>query len=249
MLTSLLLAPIVLLLAASPQDLQADADPQISDSILAADKRSSAQSRNGTLLLRPMLHSNSRDGLTRVRRVELVFSAVDRTETGELIPSEAGEQRSYRVEFGPSRRGQKSDIDFDDYHTRALDLPSGTYTLSEVHYIAVDIGRGGGGGFGTINSFAGRPNVEVSYCLSDRSFIFDVGDGEVVSLGGIAIADLPKNRGRFRHHLPVAGIDMFSALVGAADDLGYFSFANIADAAFESDSGICDDARYNVAGW
>ncbi|MEM6412655.1 MAG: hypothetical protein AAF683_14100 [Pseudomonadota bacterium] len=238
MLASLLLAPAALLLAASPNGIASGAERQNTSSMLETSNHAEAQPATGTLILRPGLSSTSPDP-TRVINIELVFTAVDRTESGDLVPRRDIQQQTYTVGYGRSYRREDRRDNYDDYHTRVVDLPSGSYTLSEVRYDVEDRGSG----------TLARPDMKVTYCLSDRSFLFNVGGGEVVSLGGVAIADLPRNRGQFGDHNPVAGIDMMSALIGASDDSGYFSFASIVDTAFERDSGICTNTRYDVAGW
>lgn len=236
MIMSMLIAPVVLLLGAVEANATQDTDQQTENGVVTVGNGLNSRPDAGTVILRPALSSTSPDP-TRVINVELVFAAIDKTPSGELIPRADVEERTYTVGIGRSYRGQDKVQSFDDYHTRTINLPSGTYTLSEVHYFAEDIALGG------------RPDVNVTYCLSDRSFTFDVGSGEVVSLGGVAIADLPRNRGQYSRHHPVAGIDMASALTASSNTSDAFSLAQIVDTAFEQESGICGDTRFNVAGW
>ena len=210
--------------------------------------------RTGELLVRPVLLAKRRNEST-VTGFELVFAAVEVAEDGSIVPYTDKPKERFRVKgVTPilEERGRlQASIPPSSYPVASIDLPGGTYTLSEVHYTYFQPFRSNrlAANGDTLSIPELRPE-RTSFCLSERSFIFDVANGEVSYLGTVALADLPANPGRNRLHEPIFGIDQNPGIPGVESKVDpEVLLVDLADTSFDSEAGICTTARYNVAGW
>ena len=95
---------------------------------------------------------------------------------------------------------------------QSIDLPGGTYVLSEIRYVLRDIGAG--------NNFATASGPSLlnlndgqsvrSYCLSKETYAFDIQNGKNQYFGVLALTAIPTNRGRQKYIFPVTGLDQRS---------------------------------------
>ena len=198
----------------------------------------------GELLIRPVLLGKRRNRST-VTAFELVFAAVELAEDGSLVPYTDKPKERFRVKGVTPilrERGRlRGSVPPSGYPVASIDLPGGTYALSEVHY--------------TYWRPATPPFIDIvpartSFCLSERSFIFDVANGEVSYLGTVGLWDLPSNPGRNRLHEPIFGIDQDPNIPGVESNVDpEVLLVDLADTSFDSEVGICTATRHNVAGW
>ncbi|MEO9969615.1 MAG: hypothetical protein ABJG15_07265 [Hyphomonadaceae bacterium] len=210
--------------------------------------------QTGELLIRPVLAARRRNEST-VTGFELVFAAVEIAENGSLLPYTDKPRERFRLKgVTPTlqERGRiRSTVAPETYPVSSFNLPGGTYALSEVHYTFRKIVRSNRlSEDGNILSIPETRPDRTSFCLSERSFIFDVVNGRVSYLGTVALADLPSNPLRNRHHEPILGIDQNLSIPGVASkvDAGV-TLVDLADTSFDSEAGICTNTRFNVAGW
>ena len=202
----------------------------------------------GELLIRPILlgkRPNKRRNRSNVTAFELVFAAVELAEDGSIVPYTDKPKERFRVKGVTPilrERGRlRGSVPPSGYPVASIDLPGGTYALSEVHYTF----------WGPLTPpFINTRPERTSFCLSERSFIFDVANGEVSYLGTVALTDLPANPGRNRLHEPIFGIDQNPGIPGVESKVDpEVLLVDLADTSFDSEAGICTTTRYNVAGW
>lgn len=194
--------------------------------------------KTGRLIFRPLLYANSRQTFTSVNEVEFVFTAVEEDEEGFIRRFEDQQRQDYRaVMVVPSKDfASRFDLKADRYLNQFTDLPGGTYALSELKYRWLD----------------NRTNtIRIdTFCLSEGTIAFDLQNGETGYLGAIGIRDLPSNTGRFRHHAPLRVIDQDpNTLVGEAGRIDDLQILDFSGALFADDSGMCEDARFQIKGW
>ena len=163
---------ISLLLAASPQIVNADTNDQNNERVLSRIYVSVPAPHMGTLYVRPVIANT---GAAPVDAVELVFAPIDQVD-GEVIPG-AGAANAERRLIGAviptdPTKAERSDAGLAG-STQRVHLPAGDYVLSQVRYRYDADG-------------AERSQV---YCLSAGSMVFHVGMMETVFMGRLNLAD------------------------------------------------------------
>jgi len=207
--------------------------------------------RTGKLLIRPVLIAkDKRNAITATNKVVLVFKPIQDTDEGNVELYTDQEKEEYRITLTPplavstetATRIQPK-IRLRAFDTKAIDLPGGTYTLSEVHYHTGDpIAQ-------QVNPI--HPTIQVvSYCLSEGSFAFDIQNNQVGYLGAIGISDLPSNRIDRDEHTPLRALDQDPRKQnkrGVAKEA--ITSLSIDAINFTDRSDLCSATKYNVAGW
>lgn len=208
----------------------------------------------GELLVRPILTSN-RNTEVEVTGYELVFAAVEIAEDGSVTPYGNAADNRFRVKgVTPivQERGRiRRNIPLSSYPVASLTLPGGTYALSEVHYSFIEVTRSNrlAQNGDTLSIPNSRPE-RTSFCLSGRSFMFDVANGETSFLGSIALKDLPSNSQRNFDHRPIVGVDQNASHAELSiDERIELILVDLADTSFDPESGICTSTRFHVEGW
>ncbi|MEO9969614.1 MAG: hypothetical protein ABJG15_07260 [Hyphomonadaceae bacterium] len=208
----------------------------------------------GNLLVRPLLTAN-REAEVEITGYELVFTPVEIAEDGSAIPYGDGSIDRIHLKgvipIAQERGRIRRNVQLSGYPVMSVTLPGGTYTLSEVHYSFIEVLRSNrlAGNGDNISIPDSRPE-RTSYCLSGRSLVFDVANGETSYLGSIALADLPSNPLRNSDHRPIFGIDQNTSLAGLSlDKEAELKTVDLADTSFDPESGICASTRFNVEGW
>ena len=196
----------------------------------------------------------------RVRQVEFYFSPVEETSDGFATLYTEQARSRYRVSVGvadlsPVGTNFKTKTDRIDLGTRSLDLPGGTYVLSEIRYITRT--NSGGGGLGnTALGTVSRSGTAVSgvtgsrsYCLTEETYAFDIRNGETMFLGGMAVNELHSNKARWSEHFPIIGVDNRLELVSGphaqnTDNIVPLEFDLLA---FEAEPRLCGSRQYQVS--
>ena len=130
----------------------------------------------GELLIRPVLLGKRRNRST-VTAFELVFAAVELAEDGSIVPYTDKPKERFRVKGVTPilrERGRlRGSVPPSGYPVASIDLPGGTYALSEVHYTYFQPFRSNrlAANGDTLSIPELRPE-RTSFCLSERSFIF-----------------------------------------------------------------------------
>ena len=117
-------------------------------------------------------------------RYGLSFARIDFEENGDasLVPP-SSDKRFFRITG-----------DFNGTETFSLNLPEGYYALSEVRLDVV--------GFGSPSApFWSRED----FCIAQKTFVFEVVNGQTSYLGDIVLNDLNGNRAKYKTHIPLAG--------------------------------------------
>lgn len=129
-------------------------------------------------------------------RYGLSFARIDFEENGDasLVPP-SSDKRFFRITG-----------DFDGTETFSLNLPEGYYALSEVR---LDIG-----GFDSPTTQTATPVIfggtsirrfREDFCIAQKTFVFEVVNGQTSYLGDIVLNDLNDNRAKNKAHIPLAG--------------------------------------------
>jgi len=222
--------------------------------------------KTGEFLFRPILYAHDRNNTVSIRTVEFVFAPVELNEAGVAIVAPETQRTRYKSilripipDATPYSSNYKQRLKADAYKPKSLDLPAGTYVLSEVKYVSIETQVVSGNSFGSLNTtnpqvlegigFREDP-VLASYCLSEGTILFDVENGAAQYLGALALSDLPRNEARYRDHTP------FMALDRNRDQLNgrYAERTNILDASidavtFEDSGDVCSPDAYRISGW
>ncbi len=235
--------------AESPSIAETPQERILDSVVVEAVRPDPGEPKTGEIIVRPVIAAHKRRTVSDILRADLVFTAVELDDSGAIQPFTDQDRQRYSIPvvtpLSPNIGGLRRQIELSSYPSRNLQLPGGTYILSEVNYTYIEPNR--------IDLFDIPPGQTIrraSYCLSERSFIFDIKNGEKAYLGIIALANLPRNLASKGSLEPIAGVDQnpeFSSVsTDASDNL---SVVELNDTNFQPDAGLCADTRYNVAGW
>ncbi|MEL6323988.1 MAG: hypothetical protein AAFQ84_07135 [Pseudomonadota bacterium] len=204
--------------------------------------------KTGRLLVRPILLQRHKRAPSNVTGVDLIFTAIEETESGEIVRFGDQNRTRYRMVVPlplvrlqsissrlPVRRSA------DDYETRQISLPGGTYILSEIRYQIAEIRRG---------QLFLTDQRELNFCLSKRSISFDIQNGTDAYLGAIAISSLSPNPAHRRNHVPIMAIDPNPDLMigSVVRDIEAIELP-LSTVTFDPDDGICSDRGFQSVGW
>ena len=205
--------------------------------------------QTGEFLFRPILYLKPHSNGNRVRQVEFYFSPVEETRDGFATLYTEQARTRYRVlvgvpflnPVGTKRRTKTRRIDLG---TRSLDLPGGTYVLSEIRYNTRSPSDGVVFGNTAIGVTGSR-----SYCLTEETYAFDIRNGETMFLGGMAVNELPSNKAQWSEHYPIIGVDNSLELVSGphaqnTDNIVPLEFDLLA---FEAEPRLCGSRRYQTS--
>ena len=180
-------------------------------------------------------------------RLNLSFARVnfDTDGNASLVPP-SSKKRFFRVKsssFGgePFALGKRSPFGGESF---ALDLPEGYYVLSEIRHTVY---RGiNDGVFGASN---------VDFCLAEKTFAFEVVNGQTSYLGFMALNGLNSNRARDKEYVPMAGFIQTVSAVNQYSEWPEVTGSEIPGTpvraiSMDQDSAVCRrrGAR-NVIGW
>ena len=214
--------------------------------------------QTGKFIFRPVLYLKPHSNGDRVRQVEFYFSPVEETRDGFATLYTEQARSRYRVSVGvpalnPTGTNFKTKTDKIDLGTRSLDLPGGTYVLSEIRYnTRTDSIRFNGQTSSEVLDL-GNVFIDVtgsrSYCLTEETYAFDIRNGETMFLGGMALNELPSNRARWSEHFPIIGVDNSLELVSGphaknTDNIVPLEFDLLA---FEAGPRLCSSRRYQTS--
>ena len=133
-------------------------------------------------------------------RYGLSFARIDFEENGDasLVPP-SSDKRFFRITG-----------DFNGTETFSLNLPEGYYALSEVRLDT--------GGFDSPTNDITSPvssslipggasiyRSREDFCIAQKTFVFEVVNGQTSYLGDIVLNDLNGNRSKYKTHIPLAG--------------------------------------------
>jgi len=122
-------------------------------------------------------------------RYGLTFARVNFDENGAaMVAPQSDQDRFYRMTAQPTQR-----------ESFAMDLPEGYYALSEIRYDVSEFGRGG---VGITPVKAIRP---ARYCISDKTFIFEVVNGQTSYLGSVLLEEPGSNSAKWNALIPIKG--------------------------------------------
>lgn len=239
---------------ASPQDETRVLDEIISEGYVPPE----LAPKTGTFLFRPIIYPGIGNNGSIIRRVDFFFSPVVQTKDGQATLYKEQDRQRYRVSinvpqvnptgtrFRQSRNDQRIDLG-----TRELNLPGGTYILSEVRYSFLQRRRGGGflgvaSGSGPVLNSGLRTR---SYCLTEQTYAFDIENGKQHFLGGMAINPLPQNQARWKDYRPIVGVDNNLKHVSGipADELEAIKPLEFDLLSFDAEPGLCGNRRYKTA--
>ena len=236
-------------LAATPQDSEPkdkSSEARVLDEITTTGREFNIGPQTGEFIFRPVLYTIGANG-SPARQIDFFFSPVIETSSGLAVLYNEQERQRYRVSvvvpiINPTgtrlkqTRGSKIDLG-----THRLNLPGGTYVLSEIRY-------------GFVESFSGRRTFRTtrttrSFCLSPETYAFDIQNGKSQFLGGLALAPFPTNISRLRSHHPVRGVDNRLELVSgpASRNIENVEPLEFDLLAFEAQEGLCGNRQYEVA--
>lgn len=229
--------------------------------------------QTGQMVFRPVLYLKPGSNGNRIRSIDFYFSPVEESTDGvATLYSEQARSR-YRVSvtvpsLNPIGTKFRTKADRIDLGTKTLDLPGGTYVLSEIRY---GVTGGSGAPIATsqvttasgIGSVSGAPapssgaflvqssNIfsSRSYCLTDETYAFDVQNGQTKFLGGIAMNELPSNRARFGSHYPIIGVDNRLDLVSGptAKNLDDVEPVEVDLLSFEGNQEFCGSSNHKIS--
>lgn len=194
--------------------------------------------KTGRVFFRPILYPGGRQAITSTEEVIFVFSPIEQPDDGPAILYEGEDRARFRsTMFIPGSDGPtRIKIKIDRYPTQAVELPGGTYALTEIIYQYF------------ITDSAAR--VVEKFCLSKGSIAFDIRNGETSYLGALAIADIPDNRARYKRHTPIISlsrdVDTITGRASRIEDLQLTDFDGIT---FDPENGICNNSDYFVSAW
>ena len=205
--------------------------------------------QTGKFIFRPVLYLKPHSNGDRVRQVEFYFSPVEETRDGFATLYTEQARSRYRVSVGvpalnPTGTNFKTKTDKIDLGTRSLDLPGGTYVLSEIRYNTRSPSDGVVFGNTAIDATGTR-----SYCLTEETYAFDIRNGETMFLGGMAVNELHSNKARWSEHFPIIGVDNRLELVSGphaqnTDNIVPLEFDLLA---FEAGPRLCSSRRYQTS--
>jgi len=182
-------------------------DTRLLDEITTtADKVASANiPQTGELFIRPVLYTQGRSQNSPVRQVDLFFAPVEAIDNGAAQVFD--DERRYRVSLNvpvmttTGTRFQLAKGNKIDLGTEIIDMPEGTYVLSEIRY-SYNSRTGAGGALLFDEDLSTR-----AYCLTEETYVFNVFNGSKQFLGALALAPFPKNSARLSSFHPVVGLD------------------------------------------
>lgn len=207
--------------------------------------------QTGEFLFHPVIYTQLRGSDSPVRRVDFFFSPIEEAEDGVATLYDAQKRTRFRVSvsvpvidvigtrFKP-KLGRALSLG-----TQRLNMPGGSYILSEVRYSFADRTPGAGSSANTV-----LPTISTrSYCLTEESFAFDVRNGETQFLGGLALAPVSSNRARRSNVNPILGLDERLDLVSGPDKarLDEIELTGFDLLSFDADEGLCRGNVTNVA--
>jgi len=193
------------------------------------------QAQTGTLNFNPVYAARYREQVFEIDKIELVFSRVERQEDGSVFPSTQPDQ--YTAIIDAAER---------EYAAQTLDMPAGTYALSQINYDWKDRPRYSSGQSFTSSGFGARQRT-TAYCLSDATISFDITGGEDTHLGEVGLLELPSNTGRFSRHRPLASISSDLSATGEED--AALEALDYDETTFSAESHFCEDTDYQIAGY
>ncbi|MEO0883633.1 MAG: hypothetical protein AAFY34_13030 [Pseudomonadota bacterium] len=243
-------------LAALPQQSNTDQnreDPKILEEIETLGQQFEIGPQTGEFLIRPVMFTNGRGRNSNVRRVDLFLTPVEEVESGVAELYSEQQRTRYQLSFtvplvsAPDSRLKRWNGNKIDLGTKGVDLPGGSYVLSEMRFWVNDP-RQGTTAFFLDNDFNSLRRAR-SYCLTEQTLIFDVQNGKPSFLGALAIAPFPSNPARWRGHIPAIGVDpRVVHYTGSDADIA----ENIEEMSFDvvslkDEPGICANRTYQAA--
>ena len=209
--------------------------------------------QTGEFLFRPILYLKPHSTGRRVRQIDFYFSPVEENVDGVASLYSHQLKQRYRVSvrvplLNPTGTNFRLKTDRIDLGTHTLDLPGGTYVLTEIRYNLLRSPRS------IITSgpapiFSGSGIGTRSYCLTEETYAFDIQNGETKFLGGMAVNELASNPARWKEHFPIIGVDNRLELVSGkhADNTDNIIPIDFDLLAFEADPKLCGSRQYQVS--
>ena len=202
----------------------------------------------GTLLVRPLLLAHNRRHISIIDSVELVFAPVEVRKDGVSVLNNDQRRKRFRITTRLPQRENPTRIamSLNRYKTEVVELPGGTYVLSEVHYNVLRLESRQDG----LPSSSDYIRERVSYCLSEGTLAFEIHNGETGFLGQLVIADIHSNPARWREHHPIELLDTsLSGINGRYSRNDSVVNLDVDALAFDPESGLCPHKSRQVAGW
>ncbi|MEM9668732.1 MAG: hypothetical protein AAF950_07380 [Pseudomonadota bacterium] len=198
---------------------------------------------DGELLIRPVLYTQGRSQNSAVRRIDLFFSPVETVKSDAATLYMEQERTRYRISVDipivapTGTRLSLSQGRTIDLGMESVEMPGGTYVLSEVRY-----GFNSRAGVGAGQVFNDTRTTR-SYCLTDETLIFYLNEGERQFLGALAFSALPTNDARWATHHPLAGVDRRLDMIRGEDDeaMETITLTDFGLVPVEQSPGLCAD--------
>jgi len=252
----LIISPLIASVAAAAlatAPLQSDqGDQQASDRVLDEVTTTGQQfelgAQTGELLIRPVMYTSGNRQGSIVRQVDMFISPVEEVSNGEARLYTEQQRTRYRISMNVpvvNPTGTRFKLRTNgkiDLGTRRLDLPAGSYVISEIRYSIADR-------FGDGRGFFIPTHTTRSYCLTEETYIFDIENGETQFFGALALTALPTNSARWGAHYPVVGVDQRLDLISGReqenkDAIAEMDFDLVSVAA---EKGLCANNNYQVS--
>ena len=215
--TVLLAASGALVPATTPSQSNNSGD-QLQQEIFSGDEIGSLTGRVSI----PITIDRSNNRSDEISSVRLYFSPIEISEDDAFVTIEKDGKKRFKA-----TQSSRS--------VSTVDLPAGTYVLSEIKYSTFN---GGTSGIGPGSS--GGAGRTFSYCLDQETLVFKVKSGHDAGFG-ILLANLPENTARHRTLNPVVGYDALISDQDANADRKPLSLVS-----FEDEIGTCSRGHYSV---
>ncbi len=210
--------------------------------------------QTGEFLFRPILYLKPHSTGRRVRQIDFYFSPVEENVDGVASLYSHQLKQRYRVSvrvplLNPTGTNFRLKTDRIDLGTHTLDLPGGTYVLTEIRY-SLRSSRGINFTSSPAATVSGsRIDTARSYCLTEETYAFDIQNGETKFLGGMAVNELASNPARWKEHFPIIGVDNRLELVSGkhADNTDNIIPIDFDLLAFEAGPKLCGSRQYQVS--
>lgn len=260
MLVKLLILSSVVATIPLTQDKETQQVPKVLDDIIVeGDRLAPDIEQTGRVVLRPLLTPlNKRNPVSPTQQIDFIFSPVVIDEDGKARLYEGGKRTRFRSTIivpsaiTPLATNFNPKVPARAYRTQTLDVPGGTYALSEIVYHIVTTTTFGDPGGRTIQTFRTQEESKaVRYCLSEGTLLLDVENNVTQYIGALALADLPKNGARHPSHSPLVALsrdlDVFPDLSDSTSD--QLIAASLGVTELNTDDNICTADAHRVAAW